>query len=138
MSESPVKPAGGSDGSPAIEAAPWGDLFVTATGNFHVFREEHFKLMKEGAIMANSGHFDDELDLNALDAMAGGQTRQIRRDLQEYCLDGTRRVYSLRPGALEELDRWLERYRHFWRDRLDHLERHLDSKAEDERAREAT
>ena len=48
---------------PAIEAAAWGDVFVTATGNFHVFREEHFKLMKEGAIMANSGHFDDELDL---------------------------------------------------------------------------
>jgi adenosylhomocysteinase len=88
---------------PAIEAAPWGDLFVTATGNYHVFREEHFKLMKEGAIMANSGHFDDELDLNALDAMAAGQTRQIRRDLQEYCLDGKRRVYVLGEGRLVNL-----------------------------------
>jgi adenosylhomocysteinase len=88
---------------PALEAAAWGDLFVTATGNYHVFREEHFKLMKEGAIMANSGHFDDELDLNALDAMAGGQTRQIRRDLQEYCLDGTRRVYVLGEGRLVNL-----------------------------------
>jgi len=88
---------------PAIEAAPWGDLFVTATGNFHVFREEHFKLMKEGAIMANSGHFDDELDLNALESMAGGQTRQIRRDLKEYCLDGKRKVYVLGEGRLVNL-----------------------------------
>ena len=47
-----------------------GDVFVTATGNFHVFREEHFKVMKEGAIMANSGHFDDGFDLNALKSMA--------------------------------------------------------------------
>jgi adenosylhomocysteinase len=88
---------------PALEAAAWGDLFVTATGNFHVFREEHFKLMKEGAIMANSGHFDDELDLNALDAMAAGQVRQIRRDLQEYCVDGTRKVYVLGEGRLVNL-----------------------------------
>jgi adenosylhomocysteinase len=88
---------------PAIDAAAWGDLFVTATGNFHVFREEHFKVMKEGAIMANSGHFDDELDLNALESMAGGQVRQIRRDLQEYCLDGTRRVYVLGEGRLVNL-----------------------------------
>ncbi len=72
---------------PAIDAAAWGDVFVTATGNYHVFREEHFKLMKEGAIMANSGHFDDELDLDALRRMAVGGVRQIRRDLQEFCLD---------------------------------------------------
>ena len=61
---------------PALDAAAWGDLFVTATGNYHVFREEHFKLMKEGAIMANSGHFDDELDLNALESWpAAGSAR---------------------------------------------------------------
>ena len=60
---------------PAIEAAAWGDLFVTATGNLNVFRDEHFKRMQEGAIMANSGHFDDELDLDALRDMAGGQIR---------------------------------------------------------------
>jgi adenosylhomocysteinase len=88
---------------PAIEAAAWGDLFVTATGNYHVFREEHFKLMKEGAIMCNSGHFDDELDLEALERMAGGQMRQIRRDLQEYCLAGERRVYVLGEGRLVNL-----------------------------------
>ena len=47
----------------AAEAAAWGDLFVTATGNVNVFRREHFASMKDGAIMANSGHFDAELDL---------------------------------------------------------------------------
>ena len=88
---------------PALDAAAWGDLFVTATGNYHVFREEHFKLMKEGAIMANSGHFDDELDLEALGRLAGGQVRQIRRDLQEYCLDGKRKVYVLAEGRLVNL-----------------------------------
>ena len=88
---------------PGIEAAAWGDLFVTATGNYHVFREEHFKLMKEGAIMANSGHFDDELDLDALRRMAVGGVRQIRRDLQEFCLDGERRVYVLAEGRLVNL-----------------------------------
>src|SRR4051794_24809813 len=93
----------GFQGMPALEAAAWGDLFVTATGNFHVFREEHFKLMKEGAILANSGHFDDELDLGALGTMASGQVRQIRRDLQEYCLDGERKVYVLGEGRLVNL-----------------------------------
>jgi len=88
---------------PALEAAPWGDVFITATGNYHVFREEHFKLMKEGAILANSGHFDDELDLDALRGMAGGGVRQIRRDLQEYCLDGGRRIYVLAEGRLVNL-----------------------------------
>ena len=86
-----------------IEAAAWGDLFVTATGNYHVFREEHFKLMKEGAILANSGHFDDELDLNALARMAGGAVRQIRRDLQEYRVEGGRRIYVLAEGRLVNL-----------------------------------
>jgi len=86
-----------------IEAAAWGDLFITATGNYHVFREEHFKLMKEGAIMANSGHFDDELDLDALRRMAVGGVRQIRRDLQEFCLDGERHIYVLAEGRLVNL-----------------------------------
>jgi adenosylhomocysteinase len=54
------------------QAAPWGELFVTATGNVNVFRREHFEAMREGAIMANSGHFDAELDLTALRAMAEG------------------------------------------------------------------
>ena len=51
--------------------------------------------------------------------------------------DGTRRVYSLRPDAMAELDRWLENYRRFWRERLDDLEGHLDAKASGEREEEA-
>ena len=52
------------------QAAAWGDLFVTATGNVNVFRREHFESMRDGAVMANSGHFDAELDLMALRQMA--------------------------------------------------------------------
>ncbi len=88
---------------PGLNAAEWGELFVTATGNYHVFREEHFMRMREGAILANSGHFDDELDLDALRRMAGGAVRQIRRDLQEYRIDGDRRIYVLAEGRLVNL-----------------------------------
>ena len=82
---------------PAIEAAAWGDVFVTATGNYHVFREEHFKVMKEGAIMANSGHFDDELDLEALGAH-GRRPLPPRSAaiVQEYDLGDKRRCTSSR------------------------------------------
>src|SRR3990172_4674250 len=50
----------------AAQAAPWGEVFITATGNINVFRREHFTAMRDGAILANSGHFDAELDLVAL------------------------------------------------------------------------
>ena len=66
----------------AAEAAPWGDLFVTATGNVNVFRREHFASMKDGAIMANSGHFDAELDLPALREMAEGHVTESRDNVQ--------------------------------------------------------
>ena len=56
----------------AADAARWGEVFVTATGNVNVFREEHFRVMRDGAILANSGHFDAELDLAALDAPGRG------------------------------------------------------------------
>jgi adenosylhomocysteinase len=88
---------------PSLQAAEWGDLFVTATGNVNVFREEHFRRMKEGAILANSGHFDDELELGALRRMSGGAVRRIRRDLEEYCLEGDRRIYVLGEGRLVNL-----------------------------------
>src|SRR6185436_8026447 len=57
----------------AGDAARWGELFVTATGNINVFRREHFEAMSDGAIMANSGHFDAELDLAALRDLAEGR-----------------------------------------------------------------
>ena len=70
------------------EAAAWGELFVTATGNVNVFRREHFESMHDGAIMANSGHFDAELDLAALREMAEGHVREVRENVQEFDLGG--------------------------------------------------
>ena len=87
---------------PGLEAAAWGEVFVTATGNLHVFRREHFERMPNGAIMANSGHFDAELDLAALREMAGGRVRSLRRDVQEYDL-GDRKLYVLAEGRLVNL-----------------------------------
>ena len=85
-----------------LEAAAWGEVFVTATGNLHVFRKEHFERMHNGAILANSGHFDAELDLKALGEMAGGRIRHLRRDVQEYDL-GDRKIYVLAEGRLVNL-----------------------------------
>ncbi len=88
---------------PGIDAAAWGEVFVTATGNLHVFRKEHFERMSNGAIMANSGHFDAELDLVALKELAGGRVRNLRRDVEEYDLGGGRKVYVLAQGRLVNL-----------------------------------
>ncbi|HUR17058.1 MAG TPA: adenosylhomocysteinase, partial [Candidatus Limnocylindrales bacterium] len=85
-----------------LEAAAWGEVFITATGNLHVFRREHFERMTNGAIMANSGHFDAELDLIALSEMAGGRVRQLRRDVKEYDM-GDRRLYVIADGRLVNL-----------------------------------
>jgi adenosylhomocysteinase len=84
------------------EAAPWGELFVTATGNVNVFRREHFAAMKDGAIMANSGHFDAELDLKALREMAEGHIRDARENVQEFDLGG-KRVHLIAEGRLVNL-----------------------------------
>jgi adenosylhomocysteinase len=84
------------------EAAPWGQLFVTATGNVNVFRREHFAAMQDGAIMANSGHFDAELDLKALREMAEGHVRDARENVQEFDLGG-KRVYLIAEGRLVNL-----------------------------------
>jgi adenosylhomocysteinase len=84
------------------EAAPWGELFVTATGNINVFRREHFAAMRDGAIMANSGHFDAELDLQALREMAEGHIRRVRDDIQEFDLGG-KRLNLIAEGRLVNL-----------------------------------
>lgn len=84
------------------EAAVQGDIFVTVTGNKHVLRSEHFELMKDGAILANAGHFDIEIDLGALRAMASG-TRRVRAEVEEFALDADRRVYVLAEGRLVNL-----------------------------------
>jgi len=86
----------------AADAAEWGDLFITATGNLNVFRREHFSKMRDGAILANSGHFDAELELGALNDLANGRVREVRRDVQEYDL-GDRKLYVIAEGRLVNL-----------------------------------
>ena len=84
------------------QAAPWGDIFITATGDIHVIRAEHFEQMHDGAIMANSGHFDVEIDLPALTALAGERIREVRENVVEYDLGG-RRLHVLAEGRLVNL-----------------------------------
>ena len=87
---------------PMAEAAPIGDVFVTLTGDINVIREEHFRRMKDGAIVANSGHFNVELDLEALARIADPEPRTVRDYVQEYRIDG-KRVYLLGEGRLINL-----------------------------------
>ena len=84
------------------DAAPWGDIFITATGDIHVIRAEHFKKMHDGAIMANSGHFDVEIDIPALAELAEGRIREVRTNVVEYDL-GDLRVHILAEGRLVNL-----------------------------------
>jgi adenosylhomocysteinase len=84
------------------EAATQGDIFITVTGNKHVLRPEHFELMKDGAILANAGHFDIEIDLHGLRSLASS-VRKVRDEVEEYALDGGRRVYVLSEGRLVNL-----------------------------------
>jgi adenosylhomocysteinase len=84
------------------QAAPWGALFITATGNVNVFRREHFEQMRDGALMANSGHFDAEIDLPALREMAEGHVREVRHDVQEFDVGG-KRLHLIAEGRLVNL-----------------------------------
>jgi len=86
---------------PMAEAAKVGDVFITVTGDIHVIRGEHFKQMKDGAVVANSGHFNVEIDLETLTEMAD-ETREIRDYVVEYSL-GDRKVYVLGEGRLINL-----------------------------------
>ena len=84
------------------DAAPRGDLFVTVTGNKSVLRREHFAAMKEGAIVANSGHFNVEIDIPALERMSTSR-RTVRPFVEEFKLRGGKRVYLLGEGRLINL-----------------------------------
>jgi adenosylhomocysteinase len=87
---------------PMAEAAKIGDVFVTVTGDTSVIREEHFRAMKDGAIVANSGHFNVEIDLERLASIADGPPRIAREFVEEYRLAG-RRVFVLGEGRLINL-----------------------------------
>lgn len=84
------------------KAAPLGDLFVTLTGDINVVRKEHFEAMKDGAIVANSGHFNVEIDIPALEKMAEEQ-RRVRDFVEEYTLKDGRKIYLLGEGRLINL-----------------------------------
>jgi len=83
---------------PVAEAARIGDLFITATGNVNVISRQHFTLMKDGAILANAGHFNDEIELGALEKLAKGK-REVRRFVEEYQL-ADRKIFVLGEGRL--------------------------------------
>jgi adenosylhomocysteinase len=84
---------------PMMQAASLGDIFVTATGMMGVIRAEHFEVMKDGAILANSGHFDVEVDVAALSRLAI-QQRQVREHMVEYRLHSGKELYLLAQGRL--------------------------------------
>jgi adenosylhomocysteinase len=87
---------------PMAKAAKVGDVFVTVTGNKSVLAAEHFKVMKDGAVVANSGHFNVEIDLPGLEKMSSGK-RQTRDFVEEYSLRGGRKIYVLGEGRLINL-----------------------------------
>jgi adenosylhomocysteinase len=87
---------------PMSKAAEVGDVFVTVTGNTSVIRKEHFLRLKDGAIVCNSGHFNVEIDLEALAALAQSR-RVVRPFVEEFAIAGGRRVYVLGEGRLINL-----------------------------------
>jgi adenosylhomocysteinase len=88
---------------PLLEAARVGDIFVTVTGDKAVIRREHMERMKDGSILANSGHFDVEIDKGALAELAQGRVRRIREFVDEYTTADGRRLHLLGEGRLVNL-----------------------------------
>jgi adenosylhomocysteinase len=84
------------------DAAKIGDIFVTVTGNYHVIREEHFKLMKDGAIVCNSGHFNDELDIDGIKRLSKGMNVP-RAFVEQYEMHDGRKICILADGRLVNL-----------------------------------
>lgn len=87
---------------PLVEAARVGDIFISATGDIHVLDEVHFKEMKDGAIIANSGHFNVEINIPALERMSQAK-RTVRTSVEEYLLKDGRRLFLLGEGRLINL-----------------------------------
>ncbi len=87
---------------PMAEAAPIGDIFVTATGDISVVRKEHMQKMKEGAIMCNSGHFNVEINIPDLESISKAK-RTMRPNMEEYTLKDGRHLYLLAEGRLVNL-----------------------------------
>lgn len=88
---------------PMREAAREGDVFITLTGNCDVLRKEHFSIMKDGAILANSGHFNVEININDLSTLAKEINRGVKDLVDEFVLEDGRRLYLLGEGRLINL-----------------------------------
>jgi adenosylhomocysteinase len=88
---------------PMNEAAKVGDLFCTMTGDIHVLRKEHFELMKDGVIIANSGHFNVEINIDELESLAIEKNIAVRDFVDEYIMSDGRRLYLLADGRLINL-----------------------------------
>ena len=87
---------------PSLEAAKTGEVFITVTGGLHAVGKAHLDVMSDGAILANSGHFNVEIDIPALEAMSTGK-EQIRPFVDEYRMKDGRRIYLLADGRLVNL-----------------------------------
>ena len=85
------------------EAARIGDLFITLTGDMHVIGKEHLKLLKDGAVICNSGHFDIEIDIKAMKEMAVKEEKNVRNFVDAYTLPWGKRIYLLGEGRLVNL-----------------------------------
>ena len=88
---------------PMTEAAPAGDVFCTLTGNINVIDRHHFELMKDGAIVANSGHFNVEINTGALEGLAKEVKKGIRKHIDQYVLNDGRKINLLAQGRLINL-----------------------------------
>jgi adenosylhomocysteinase len=88
---------------PMIEAAPLGDIFITSTGDINVIDRRHLEVMKDGAIISNSGHFNVEINIPTLEGMATGPARRVRPFVDKYSLPDGRAIYLLGEGRLINL-----------------------------------
>jgi adenosylhomocysteinase len=88
---------------PMAEAARIGEVFLTSTGSRDVLRPEHFAVMRDGAVVANAGHFDVEVDVEGLAGLAVRVSRRVRPHVDEYVLEDGRRVLLLAEGRLVNL-----------------------------------
>jgi len=88
---------------PMMEAAPIGDIFCTLTGDINVIDRRHFEVMKDGAIVANSGHFNVEINIPSLEGMSTGEAKLVRPFVEQYDLPDGRRIHILGEGRLINL-----------------------------------
>jgi adenosylhomocysteinase len=92
----------GYEVEPMLTAAKLGDIFITATGDTHILDKNHFAVMKDGALLANSGHFNVEINIPELEAMAH-EKRRVREFVDQYILPDGRRLHLLGEGRLINL-----------------------------------